>query len=171
MAESQRERVLVVGVGNEFRADDGAGLAAARRLRTQVPAGVAVVELQNDVTALPGLLESRDLAIIIDAAGPGLLPGRHSRFNLADGPLPTGSSEFSTHGIGLGSILEIARLQGNLPLLTIVYGIGGRSFDYGIGLSPEVECAVSRVVEEVCGELDTVVPSGGVMHDAGKGTG
>ena len=35
--------MMVIGVGNEFRRDDGAGLAVVARLRDRVPPGVELV--------------------------------------------------------------------------------------------------------------------------------
>lgn len=45
-------RVVLIGVGNEFRRDDGAGPRLAARLRGRVPPGVAVVASHGDPAAL-----------------------------------------------------------------------------------------------------------------------
>ena len=60
---------------------------------------------------------------------------------------------FSTHAFGLAEAVELARALGRLPPRLIVYGIEGKSFEAGVGLSPEVGAAVQEVVERVLGEL------------------
>ncbi len=132
----------VIGLGNEWRSDDGAGPEVARRL-----GGLALTgEPIGLVEALNGCLE----AVLVDAVFSGAPAGTVHRFEAADEPLPVrlfGAS--STHALGLAEALELARSLGRLPQKVGVYGIEGADFSFGRGLTPEVAAAVSRVVEEV----------------------
>jgi len=47
----------------------------------------------------------------------------------------------------------LARALGRLPPRLIVYGVEGKAFEAGVGLSPEVKAAVQEVAERVLGEL------------------
>jgi len=49
--------------------------------------------------------------------------------------------------------VELARALGRLPPRLIIYGIEGKSFEAGAGLSPEVQAAVEGVVERVLREV------------------
>ena len=51
VAPAPSGHVVVIGVGNEFRSDDGVGLVIARRIRERVPATVAVVEASGEGAA------------------------------------------------------------------------------------------------------------------------
>jgi hydrogenase maturation protease len=51
----------------------------------------------------------------------------------------------STHGLGVGEAIELARTLNRMPNSLTVYGIEGGSFRTGVGLSPEVERAAETV--------------------------
>ena len=55
----------------------------------------------------------------------------------------------SSHGIGLGSTVELGRVLGRLPRRLIILAVSGREFGFGIGLTPEVAAAIEPVVERV----------------------
>ena len=77
-------------------------------------------------------------------------PGRCTCSTPGSSPLPVdlfGSS--STHALGVAEAIEIARSLGRLPKQVRVYGIEGASFDYGRGLSPEVEKAVEECTKSI----------------------
>jgi hydrogenase maturation protease len=142
-------KTVVVGIGNDFRRDDGAGLAAVRLLKKYPIPGIEFVELNGEVTRLLKTLQDCDSAIIIDAVQSGASPGIIHRFDAAHESLPGIASQRSTHGISLGSLLELARAQGQFPKRLVVYGIEGASFDHGRDLTPDVAAALGRLVERV----------------------
>ena len=132
----------VIGLGNDWRGDDGAGPEAARRLGGDV--------LSGEPVGLVEALAGADEVVLVDALSSGASPGTVHVFEAGSEPLPVrlfGSS--STLALGLAEAVELARALGRLPRRVLVYGIEGAGFDYGHGLSPEVERAVGRVVEEV----------------------
>ena len=72
-------RVLVAGVGNMLRRDDGFGPAVAASL-AGLPPGVAVVETGiGGVALLQELLSGYDGLILIDAVDRGAAPGTNGR--------------------------------------------------------------------------------------------
>ena len=73
---SRVSTAVVVGVGNPWRRDDGAGLAVARGLRGRLPAGILVVEQEGEPTALLEAWSGADEAIVIDAVDSGPSPAR-----------------------------------------------------------------------------------------------
>jgi hydrogenase maturation protease len=132
----------VIGLGNEWRSDDGVGPEVARRLDGRVLTGEPI----GLVEALAGL----DEVVLVDAVSSGAPAGTVHMFDASAEPLPVtlfGAS--STHTLGLAEAVELARSLGRLPGRVIVYGIEGAGFGFGEGLSPEVEAAAARVVEEV----------------------
>ncbi len=133
---------MVIGVGNRWRGDDGAGLAVARRVRELGPAGVEVRELEGDASALVDAWSGAGHAVVVDAAESGASPGTVRRFDACSGPLPVRSLRSSTHAFGVADAVELARALGRLPGRLDVYAIEGASFTAGGSLSPEVERAV-----------------------------
>jgi hydrogenase maturation protease len=132
----------VIGVGNEWRGDDGAGLEVARRLGGR--------QLQGEPIGLVEALDGTDEVAIVDAVFSGAPPGTVHEFEAGANPLPValfGSS--STHALGLAEAIEIARSLGRLPGRVRVLGIEGARFDYGRGLSPEVQAAVEECTRSI----------------------
>ncbi len=61
-------------------------------------------------------------------------------------------SRSSTHSFGVAEAVELARALGRLPARIVVFGIEGRDFAQGEGLSPDVDAAVDEVVRRVTEE-------------------
>jgi hydrogenase maturation protease len=72
---SAAARVVVVGVGNPWRRDDGAGPAVAAAVRTRLDDGVVVLELDGEAARLVDAWHGADLAVVVDAACTGTIPG------------------------------------------------------------------------------------------------
>jgi hydrogenase maturation protease len=153
-----RTRVAVVGVGNEFRHDDGVGWTVVERLRERaedrsLPPDTVFATCDGDPGRLIGLWESAALAVVVDAAhAHPCTPGRVHRLEL-DAEHVTPPSAASSHGLGLGEAVELARVLGLLPDRLVVYAVEGTDGSFGKGLSPAVADAVEPLVAAVEDEL------------------
>jgi hydrogenase maturation protease len=152
--------VLVIGVGNAFRGDDAVGLVVARRLGQR---GVPVREESGEGTALMEGWDGAAAVFVIDAVHSGAAPGAVHRLDAQARPIPGQFFHYSTHAFGVAEAIELARALGRLPPRLVVYGVEGKSFAAGEGLSPEVEAAAAQVVERLWGEL-TDLATAGVSH-------
>lgn len=146
-------RVLVIGVGNPYRRDDAAGRLALRQLRGRFPREVATLEHDGEGTSLMEAWQGADLVILVDAVQSRATPGSVHRFDAGAAPLPATGMRDSTHAVGVPEAVELARALGRLPPRLIVYGITGRTFDAGEGLSPEVARAVNDVADRVLNDI------------------
>ncbi|MGD0197415.1 MAG: hydrogenase maturation protease [Solirubrobacteraceae bacterium] len=140
--------MLVIGVGNRYRSDDGAGLEVARRL--QGSDAFDVRESEGEPVALLDVWDGAPAAILVDAVSSGATPGTIHRIDASDQPLPAeiGGAP-STHAVGLGEAIELGRALGRLPRKLIVYGIEGERFNAGEELSPRVAAAIESLVQQV----------------------
>jgi hydrogenase maturation protease len=141
----------VIGVGNAYRGDDAVGLLVARRLCDR---GLEATEQEGEPVALIDAFAGRDTVVLVDAVRSGSAPGTVHRVDVSDRSLPTallGST--STHAIGLGEAIELARALGRLPRRIVVFGVEGARFGAGAALSPDVAAAVPGLVESVAAEL------------------
>ncbi len=143
---------VIVGAGNTFRKDDGAGLAAARRLRGVLSGDMRVVVNEGDCASLLDDWQGADTVVVIDATSSGSEPGTIRRYDAHEQPLPSVFSRSSTHAFGVAEAVELARALGRLPARVVVFGIEGRDFSQGEGLSPDVDAAVDEVVRRVTEE-------------------
>ena len=146
---------LIIGVGNAYRGDDGAGIVAARKIAAQRLPGVQVVEMNGEGTSLVEAWKETPSVLLVDAVSSGVVPGTIHRFEAQAGPLPTGLEHHSSHFFGVAEAVEVARALGRLPPRLVIYGIEGALFAPGQGLSPEVEGAVGEVVDRLASEIKT----------------
>jgi hydrogenase maturation protease len=144
----------VIGVGNAYRGDDGAGLAAIESVRGRVPDGVRVLTCEDEPTRLIDEWGDAGAALVVDAVSSGAPPGTVHRFDASEDPVPARTFHSSTHAFGLGEAIELARALGRLPRRVVVYGLEGRAFSAGTELSAEVAAAAERVARQLLAELE-----------------
>src|SRR5579884_2030440 len=145
--------MLVIGIGNSYRSDDGIGLAVLELLQAEQLPGVRLLECEGEVSALLDAWQGVDAVVRIDAVSSNAPPGTMYRFDLLAQPLPREVSFQSTHAFGVAEALELGQVLNQLPASLIVYAIEGKSFAAGIGLSDEVAFAVQEVVRRLMCEL------------------
>ena len=139
---------VVIGLGNRMRGDDAAGLEVVRLLRER-GAELPAIAHERETSGLVELWSEAAEAIVVDAVS-GERPGRLHRFDAAARPLPaTLETSASTHAIGLGETIELARELGRLPPRLRVLGIEGTRFGLGEEPSPEVLEAASLLADEL----------------------
>jgi hydrogenase maturation protease len=145
-------RTIVIGVGNAFRGDDAAGREVAKRVQERVRGELDVVVCELEPTRLVDAWEGADAAVLVDAVSSGAEPGTVHRFDATREPVPSREFRSSTHALGIGETIELARAIGRLPSRVVVFGIEGEVFGSGCGLSAHVEEGVDRAVELVLEE-------------------
>ena len=148
--------VLLIGVGNRDRADDGVGPAIADRFAGS--AGVDVLVREGDLADLALAWAGYRAVIVVDAAA-GRPVGSITIDDAASAG-GSGSPQVSTHGLGLAEAIELARRLGRMPSRLVVIEVGGR--DFGLGpMSRPLERALDGVVECVaCVVEDLAHPVG-----------
>ena len=145
--------VTVIGVGNEFRRDDGAGVIAAQRIEKERLPGVNVIRQSGEGTALIEAWRKAELVFIIDAGRSEAGPGEIFRFDARKQKLPLSVFNNSTHAFSVAEAIELARILDCLPPGLIVYAIEGKNFETGTGLSPEVGRAIEKVCQSITAEI------------------
>ncbi len=154
---------LVIGIGNAFRADDAAGLAVARKLAARESGEIAIAESDGEPAALLEQFRGGARVILVDAVDAGREPGAILRFDVSSESLPAVScgGGASTHALGLGEAIELARSLDRLPAEVIVFGIQAESFETGALMSAAVREAVSETVRRILSETGTDGDSAG----------
>lgn len=140
---------LVIGVGNAFRGDDAAGLHVVRRLACVHPE-LPIIEMGGDAGRLMDAWCAHDDVIIVDALHDKACdPGRIVELDGRSESLGGHQLACSTHVIGLGAAIELAKALGTLPRRVTIYGIVGHDFGQGESLSPLVALAVEELVRKL----------------------
>jgi hydrogenase maturation protease len=146
------EGIVVIGLGNTYRRDDGVGVTVAAALGELALPGVTVM---TDVAEPTGLLEAwsgAELAVVIDAvvAIPPT-PGRVRRCSLSDVEAAAGG--LSSHSIDIGRTHALGQALGRVPDALVVYTVEVTDTSHGIGLTPGVAASVPELVGAVAAEI------------------
>jgi hydrogenase maturation protease len=136
-------QILIIGYGNPFKSDDGAGWHAAALLRSQISSAEIMVIQAHQLT--PEMAEEAgraELVLFLDARQGGQ-PGELSCETLGE---DAGQKSASSHDFSPASVLKLAQeLYGKQPrayLLTLT----GQNFEDGEVLSERVFAALPGLV-------------------------
>ncbi|MFI1991479.1 hydrogenase maturation protease [Actinoplanes sp. NPDC020271] len=146
-------RRVVIGVGNEYRHDDGFGPLVVAALADRVAGDhrLAGVELRISDGEPARMLQAwtgTAITVVIDvAAGHGRTGWQELALLEDTEPEPAAASG---HGIGLGTTVELARVLGRLPQRLVTLVAYGKEFGFGVGLSAAVSAAVGPVADRAC---------------------
>lgn len=135
------ERVLIYGIGNAGRGDDGLGIRLIERLEAAGYAARVRLEANYQLNVEDALLLSEhDLVIFADASKK---EGEGEPCSLT--PLqPSADIPFSTHALGMENVLSLcASLYGRAPR-AYVLAIPGSGWELTENLTPEAESRLSR---------------------------
>jgi len=145
--------IVVVGLGNRYRRDDGVGVVAAAALHERGLPGVRVVTDIVEPMALVEVWSGAGLAMVIDAAlATALTAGRVRRCALGD---VAGTAQgLSSHSIDIGRTYALGQSLGRVPGALQIFTVDVADIGHGIGLTPQVERAVPEVVGLVLAEIN-----------------
>jgi hydrogenase maturation protease len=155
---SSANRIIVIGIGNNFRGDDAAGLLVARRLRELAGPGVAILEQTGGANELLSAWQGAEAVILADAVRGGGPPGKIYRFPVHEAALPAELfPAASTHAWGIAEAVALGRVLQQLPPYLVVYGIEGRDFGIGETLSPAVAQAIPAAARRILQEIEELL--------------
>lgn len=138
-----------MGIGNEMRADDAAGMLVARRLlkypcvgeNERVRVILAEHAPENATWQLRGF--APHLVLLVDAASMDELPGAVRWIEMED----IEGMSASTHSLPLSMLARYLQLEFHCPVALI--GIQPASIEFDNPLHPQVLQAIDAVVDEI----------------------
>jgi hydrogenase maturation protease len=146
------KRVLIIGIGNEFRCDDSVGLKIADKL-IENSVNAEIFKLSGEGTELMEKWKGYSAVIIIDAVRSGSEPGKIFRLDAGKNKINSDFFNYSTHSFSLAEAVELSRNLDTLPDSLVIYGIEGDNFQHGVQLSKEVSEASAEVIKMINEEL------------------
>lgn len=153
-----RPHILVAGMGNVLRLDDGFGVEAAMQLaKCDLPAGVRVVEAGiSGISLVQEMLTGYDILILLDAVDRGGEPGTIYVLEPAIDDLgsyePSARSDFlaDMHYATPQRVLILAKALGVLPPRVLIVGCQVTTCDdLGTELSGPVRSALGGAIDTV----------------------
>jgi len=159
-------RILIAGVGNVLRGDDGFGVEVAQSLsrRGNLPAGVAVFE--GGIAGIPlvqELMDGYDALIVADAVERGGAPGTIYLIepDITDpatlDPSALHASLADAHYTEPSQVLVLAKALGVLPPKVYIVGCQPAGYDeLGAELSDAVRAAVEIALNRIEALIETL---------------
>ncbi len=157
--------LTIIGCGNSNRRDDGAGVAVVQRLQAllsnSLPMNIRIFDAGTGGMDVMFQARGSSALILIDACISGSEPGAVFEIpgkELAVRPAPS----YNLHDFRWDHALFAGRrIYGDdFPEDVTVYLIEAASIELGIGLSPEVEQAVEKVISKVAGRVRALQDNG-----------
>lgn len=152
-------RVLVIGIGNPLRGDDGVGGRVIAELRDRraahaagLPARVEIVEAYAPGPELLPWLDGAAGAVIVDATLAAGAPGTVTVWR--DDEAVGGRGRQGDRGVD--DLLTAARLARSLPPAVSLVGVEAESLEPGLALSPVVEAALPAAVAATIAEIGRI---------------
>ncbi len=149
--------IVVAGIGNLYRGDDGVGPLVAELFANENRDVRDVGPLAEPLDLL-GRFDGADLVIVIDAVRSDDPTGTVRVLDLvvADSVDESGAEPAvtSTHGIGLAGVLRLAYAVGRAPQRLVVVAIEGEAFELGNSMSEAVKAAVPEALAAVATLID-----------------
>jgi hydrogenase 3 maturation protease len=142
-------RLAIVGIGNEFRGDDAAGVLVARALparETNADAGhILIIQAGHAPENVTGDLRqfAPELVLLIDSADMGEEAGAISLIPMEQ----IEGMSASTHSLPLSMLVRYLTLELNCEV--VLLGIQPKSIELGEIVSAEVTQAVNTIVDEI----------------------
>lgn len=147
LSQKTNKRIAIVGIGNEMRGDDVAGMLVIRALGLRVASidGLRIIEgghaPENATADLRKF--SPDLVLLIDAADVGKEVGSIALIPMEQ----IDGMSANTHSLPLSMLAQYLTLELNCEV--VLLGIQPKSVEMGASVSDEVNQAVKDIVEEI----------------------
>ena len=136
-------RVVLVGIGNPMRGDDGVGVKIIERLEEMGLTGVMLLNTETVPEAFTGKVESYEPThvLLLDAANFG---GRPGETRLIDST-HIGGQAISTHSLPLS--IFISYIEKSLGITVLLLGIQPKTVTFGDEMTTELAEASKRIAE------------------------
>jgi hydrogenase maturation protease len=154
-------KILVAGMGNILRGDDGFGVEVAQQLvgSATLPDSVKVIDVGiGGIHLVHELMGGYEMLVIIDAIERGSVPGTIHLMeaevpDLVDWPQEKREGFLAdTHYATPSKAMILAKALGVLPSKVFIIGCQPAAYeDLGLGLSGSVQAAIPAVINQIRG--------------------
>lgn len=149
--------LVVLGLGNVLREDDGVGAAAITRIERDycVPPGVRLVEGGTLGLSLLGLVAEAEHLILVDAVRTDQAPGTLVRMDGAD-VTDAMRDRLSLHQAGVADLLDAARLTDSYPASVTLLGLVPERIDLAVVRSSAVDHGLDELIAAIVREVESL---------------
>lgn len=150
-----RNKTVVLGLGNPLMRDEGIGTAVIERLCADASsfADVDFIDAGTGGMSLLYLIEDRQKVIIVDCAYMGSSPGTIKKFTPDQVQSVKKLSHQSLHEIDILKVIELAKKIDQCPEDIIFFGIEPEKIEEGFGLTKTLAEKLDSYIETVVSEF------------------
>ena len=145
-------KVLVLGIGNPLRSDDGIGIHVIEALKAEdLREGVDIKEGISGLDVLDAIA-GYDRIVIIDAIKSGGEPGIIYKLSVGDLHTQEMLHTFSTHDVDIPTMLQLGRdlYPGKIPEDIVIIAIEAEDIEtFSETCTPRVEKAIQEVLHVI----------------------
>lgn len=146
---------LIIGIGNTFRRDDGAGVYVLEALRQRVTgqSDIQFAQASGEGSRLMEIWRGSDNVILLDAVMRQGSPGKIYHLRACDQSIPSDFFKYSSHAFSVAEAIELSRVLDQMPDEIEIFGVEGEDFGYGDTLTDVVTLACNRLIETLTVKL------------------
>jgi hydrogenase maturation protease len=145
MASKNEPRILIIGLGNPLRSDDGLGWRAAQELsRMNLPQPIQIITQPQLTPELSLAASQADLVVFIDASQADA-PGKIR----CEPVVPAFERGAFSHELSPSGVLGLAEELYGTAAQGYLVSMGAKCFDHGERLSESVIAALPQLITQV----------------------
>ena len=149
LANDNLQKVVLIGIGNKYRNDDGIGLIVVQQIRKKYFSFITIKEESGEGAALMEAWQGFHDVMLVDAVSSGAKQGTIFKIDAHKDIIPVKFFHYSSHAFSVAEAIELARVMKTLPPRLLIYGIEGADFSAGTNISHAVQESAEQVVEQI----------------------
>ena len=149
----EHKQIVVVGIGNLIRTDDGVGVQALRQLEgdLRIPLEVSFIDGGTFGLELLHYISDATHVLLLDSIDVGEKPGTVIR--MVNDELRGLPCAASVHQVGLADLLAALPLISNVERELVLLGVVPLSTDWGTELTAPVQAAMRTLLDAAVDQL------------------
>lgn len=149
---------MIIGIGNDFRADDAVGLIVAESLKHNLSSAADIILLRDNPINILDLWTDRSRVFLIDALSSGNCEvGFIHRYRPRLEEIPAVLTNSSTHLLDIVQTIELGKALDNLPEDLWLYGIEASDFFLEKDMSQKLKEKLPGIIETLEEEISKAI--------------
>jgi hydrogenase maturation protease len=146
---ANRQKILVMGIGNTLLQDDGVGVHITERFKSSQPPDPRVTVIDGGTIGLSLLpeIEDAEVVIIVDASEIGGRPGTMRVFRNREIDRLLSGKRRTVHEVALSDLFSAAEIRGHSPRERVLIAIQPLSTEWGLEPTAQVKASIPLACE------------------------
>lgn len=153
MSIFERNKTLVLGIGNILLGDEGIGVRVVEQLQnTNLKKQADLIDGGTAGADLLDVIADRHKVIVVDATDAGAEPGTIFRL-LPEDIESRAEAAISLHDVGIAETLLMTRQLGCEPDEVVIFGVQPKDISCSTELSPPIRAVIHELIDMIKHEI------------------